>query len=105
MNFNWLKKYMPRSLFGRAVLILVVPIVGIQLFVATIFIQRHFDGVTRQLTRGFGLEIAILMDEVEDLEPLRASRPDGGIRCKRNPKHRLQSPLVRYFRARNRGCA
>lgn len=65
MNFNWLKKYMPRSLFGRAVLILVVPIVGIQLFVATIFIQRHFDGVTRQLTRGFGLEIAILMDEVE----------------------------------------
>ena len=65
MNFNWLKKYMPRSLFGRAVLILVVPIVGLQLFVATIFIQRHFDGVTRQLARGLGLEIAVLVDQVE----------------------------------------
>jgi len=65
MKFNWLKRYMPRSLFGRAVLILVVPIVGLQLFVATIFIQRHFDGVTRQLARGLGLEIAILVDEVE----------------------------------------
>lgn len=46
-------------------LILVVPIVGIQLFVATIFIQRHFDGVTRQLSKGLGLEIAVLLDQVE----------------------------------------
>ena len=65
MNFNWLKKYMPRSLFGRAVLILVVPIVGLQLFVATIFIQRHFDGVTRQLARGLGSEIAVLVEKAE----------------------------------------
>ena len=56
---------MPRSLFGRAVLILVVPIVGLQLFVATIFIQRHFDGVTRQLARGLGSEIAVLVEQIE----------------------------------------
>ena len=56
---------MPRSLFGRAVLILVVPIVGLQLFVATVFIQRHFDGVTRQLSNGLGLEVAALLDQVE----------------------------------------
>jgi len=65
MDFNWLKRFMPRSLFGRAVLILVVPIVGLQLFVATIFIQRHFDGVTRQLARGLGSEIAVLVDKIE----------------------------------------
>ena len=70
MNFNWLKRYMPRSLFGRAVLILVVPIVGLQLFVATIFIQRHFDGVTRQLAKGLGLEIAALVDQVESNDGL-----------------------------------
>ena len=42
-----------------------VPIVGLQLFVATVFIQRHFDGVTRQLSNGLGLEVAALLDQVE----------------------------------------
>ena len=46
------KTYMPRSLFGRAAMILIVPIVTIQLVVSIVFIQRHFDGVTRQLSRG-----------------------------------------------------
>ncbi len=72
MNFNWLKRYMPRSLFGRAVLILVVPIAGLQLFVATIFIQRHFDGVTRQLARGLSLEIASLVGQIEKAGGLHA---------------------------------
>ena len=47
-----------------------VPIVGLQLFVATVFIQRHFDGVTRQLAEGLGLEIATLVDQVEKFDGL-----------------------------------
>jgi two-component system osmolarity sensor histidine kinase EnvZ len=60
-----LKSYLPRSLYGRAALILVVPVVAIQLVVSIIFIQRHFDGVTRQLTRGVALETQFLLAEVE----------------------------------------
>ncbi|PYG34783.1 ATP-binding protein [Pelagimonas varians] len=51
MFFNWLKQYMPRNLYGRAALILVLPVVTLQLVVSVIFIQRHFEGVTVQMSR------------------------------------------------------
>lgn len=57
-----LKPLLPRSLFGRAALILVVPIVMIQLVVSLIFIQRHFEGVTRQMTNSVLLEIRLVLD-------------------------------------------
>ena len=59
------KTYMPRGLFGRAALILIVPIVTIQLVVSIVFIQRHFDGVTRQLSRGVLLEVRTVQRTVE----------------------------------------
>ncbi len=55
-----LKSYMPRSLFGRAALILIVPIVTIQLVVSIAFIQRHFEGVTRQLSQGVLVELDLI---------------------------------------------
>ena len=64
MSFR-IKNYLPRSLFGRAALILIVPIVTIQLVVSVIFIQRHFDGVTRQLSRGVMLEVQYLLGAVD----------------------------------------
>ncbi|MDT8853689.1 ATP-binding protein [Paracoccaceae bacterium Fryx2] len=62
--FARLKIFVPRSLYGRAALILVVPIIMIQLVVSVNFIQRHFEGVTRQMTRGMGIEVRYLLDEV-----------------------------------------
>jgi two-component system osmolarity sensor histidine kinase EnvZ len=59
-----LKNYLPRSLFGRAALILILPIVATQLVVSVIFIQRHFEGVTRQLTQGVMIEMRLLMAEI-----------------------------------------
>jgi len=64
MTFR-IKNYMPRSLFGRAALILIVPVISIQLVVSVVFIQRHFDGVTRQLSRGVMLETRALLATVE----------------------------------------
>ena len=43
MIFAWLKNYMPRSLYGRAALILILPVVTLQLVVSVVFIQRHFE--------------------------------------------------------------
>lgn len=59
-----MKSYLPRGLYGRAALILIVPIVTIQLVVSMAFIQRHFEGVTRQMTEGVRIEIRYLLDEV-----------------------------------------
>lgn len=58
-----LKRFLPRGLFGRAALILVVPIVAIQLVVSAVFIQRHFEGVTRQLTRGVVIDLNFVLSE------------------------------------------
>ncbi|MWB77975.1 HAMP domain-containing protein [Pseudooceanicola sp. 216_PA32_1] len=62
MTFGWLKRYVPRSLYGRALLILVLPVVTLQLVVSIVFIQRHFEGVTVQMTRNVSREIALLLD-------------------------------------------
>lgn len=62
---RWIKSFLPRGLLGRAALILVVPIVTIQLIVSIAFIQRHFEGVTRQLSRGVIDEIVLILNRVE----------------------------------------
>jgi two-component system osmolarity sensor histidine kinase EnvZ len=61
---------LPRSLYGRAALILIVPIVAIQLVVSTAFIQRHYEGVTQQMTQGVAIELSFLMAEVEASDTL-----------------------------------
>lgn len=61
-----LKSIMPRGLYGRAALILIVPIVTIQLVVSITFIQRHFEKVTRQLTQGAVAELRLLQREIDD---------------------------------------
>lgn len=62
MTFNWLKRYMPRGLYGRAALILILPVVTLQLVVSVVFIQRHFEGVTEQMSREIAREINTALD-------------------------------------------
>lgn len=58
---HWrLKHYLPRGLYGRAALILVLPVVLLQLVVSVIFIQRHFEDVTAQMTQTLIREIRLL---------------------------------------------
>ncbi|WP_299922252.1 ATP-binding protein [uncultured Pelagimonas sp.] len=74
MSFKWLKQYMPRSLYGRAALILVLPVVTLQLVVSVIFIQRHFDDVTqqmsRELARATNLALSLSNSQVDALKQL-----------------------------------
>lgn len=51
------KRYVPRSLYGRAALILLLPVVAIQLVVSVVFIQRLFEDVTEQMTGNVALEL------------------------------------------------
>lgn len=60
-----IKRYLPRSLYGRAALILLVPIVTIQLVVSFAFIQRLYEDVTAQMTQNITVELELLLDTVE----------------------------------------
>lgn len=64
-DFNWLKQFMPRSLYGRAALILLVPIVTLQLVVSVVFIQRHFNRMTVQMTQAVVAELTVLVHAAE----------------------------------------
>jgi two-component system osmolarity sensor histidine kinase EnvZ len=78
MTFDWLKRYMPRGLYGRAALILLLPVVALQLVVSVVFVQRHFEGVTEQMTREIARQINISLDPqwVDDPGIARALRLD-----------------------------
>jgi two-component system osmolarity sensor histidine kinase EnvZ len=65
--FLWLKRYMPNSLYGRAALILILPVLTVQLVVSVTFIQRHFEGVTQQLSKGLALDLAYVASELSGL--------------------------------------
>ena len=69
MIFRWLKQFMPRSLYGRAALILVLPVVVLQLVISVGFIQRHFEDVTRQMTRSVLVELRYLVETVAQAGP------------------------------------
>lgn len=62
MSFELLKHYMPRGIYGRAALILLLPVVILQLVVTVIFAQRHFEGVTHQMTDTVLRELALVLE-------------------------------------------
>ena len=64
MIFGLLKRFVPRGLFGRAALILLVPVVAVQVVVSVVFVQRHFDRVTAQMTRSAAIPLAHLLDRI-----------------------------------------
>lgn len=65
MDFGWLKWLMPRGLYGRAALILFLPVVVITLVVTVMFLQRHFEDVTQQMVETAAAEIALVTDRVQ----------------------------------------
>ena len=68
------QRILPRSLYARAALILIVPVVTIQLVVSTAFIQRHYEGVTRQMTQGVAIDLGFLLDEIAAAKSLDEAR-------------------------------
>ncbi len=62
--FKWIKSYMPKRLYFRAALILVFPVVFLQLIVSIVFIQRHFEGVTVQMTRTVAAELDLITEVI-----------------------------------------
>ena len=56
----------PRSLFWRSLLIIVVPLLTLQLILTYVFYNRHWDTVTRWLAYGVASEISLLAEGLQD---------------------------------------
>lgn len=68
------QRILPRGLYGRAALILIVPIMIIQLVFSTEFIQRFYEDVTSQMTQGVAIDLDFLLDEIEASPSLDGAR-------------------------------
>ena len=66
-----IRQMMPKSLFGRSLLIVLLPLLILQAVLAYVFYERHWDTVTRWLAFGIAGEISLLADLVE-----RAGSPE-----------------------------
>lgn len=74
MKFDLLKHVAPRGLYGRAALILFLPMVVVTLVVTVMFLQRHFEDVTRQMTSGMTREIALVASRIDAAPDIDAAR-------------------------------
>jgi two-component system osmolarity sensor histidine kinase EnvZ len=59
-----LQHLFPASFYGRAVLILIIPIIAIQIVLSVVFIQRHYERVTAQMTTNILRDIRFLTERL-----------------------------------------
>ncbi|MEM7270701.1 MAG: histidine kinase dimerization/phospho-acceptor domain-containing protein, partial [Pseudomonadota bacterium] len=64
----FLRKYIPRSLFGRSLIIFLAPMLLLQAVVTYFYVQNYYEGVTGQMTRAVAREINFVVDIVETTE-------------------------------------
>lgn len=58
----WRRRLLPGSLFGRALLIIVMPLVLVQLVSTWFFYDRHWDVVSRRLAHAIAGDVATIVD-------------------------------------------
>ncbi len=67
------RRYMPRTLFARSLLIVVMPVMLLYIATAYIFLNQHWEEVTRQLSSSVAREIVLVIDLQNahpDVDPL-----------------------------------
>jgi len=68
MLFQWLTNYLPRGIYARAALIMVLPVVFVQLVVSIVFVKEHYEDVTRQMTITASREVRLVLSLIADAD-------------------------------------
>jgi two-component system, OmpR family, osmolarity sensor histidine kinase EnvZ len=61
----WIKRVLPRSMFGRSLLIVVVPLILLQAIAAWVFYDRHWAAVSWRLSAGVAGDIGLVIEAIE----------------------------------------
>lgn len=62
---RFLRRRMPRRLFPRSLLIIILPMLVLQSVVAAVFMDRHWENMTRRLSQATASEIATIVELIE----------------------------------------
>ena len=75
-----LREFLPKTLFGRMLSIILVPMILVQVITVFIFYERHWDTVTRHMAANLSSEIAFLIGDLgtsPDAEQIETVIADG----------------------------
>ena len=76
-----LRDITPKSLFGRMLAIILVPIILVQIISVIIFYERHWDWVSRHMSKNLAKDVGLLIDEL-GTEPSKDQRALSAIRAR-----------------------
>lgn len=76
-----LRDITPKSLFGRMLAIILVPIILVQIISVSIFYERHWDWVSRHMSKNLAKDLGLLIDELGN-EPSKDQRALSAIRAR-----------------------
>ena len=63
MLFSLLKTHiLPRSLYGRSLLIIIMPLILLQIVSAWIFYDRHWDTITKRLATSISGDVSLVVE-------------------------------------------
>jgi len=62
---RWISRKMPKRLYARALLIIIVPMVVLQSVIAFVFMERHWQTVTQRLSETVTADIAAIIEVIE----------------------------------------
>src|SRR5438034_11786609 len=62
---GWIRRLLPRTMFGRSLLIVVVPLVLLQAIAAWVFYDRHWAAVSWRLSAGVVGDIALMIEAMK----------------------------------------
>jgi two-component system, OmpR family, osmolarity sensor histidine kinase EnvZ len=68
---GWIKQLLPRTMFGRSLLIVVMPLILLQAIATWIFYDRHWAAISWRLSTGVAGDIGMLIETI----PLAGSGP------------------------------
>ena len=76
-----LRNITPKSLFGRMLAIILVPIILVQIISVSIFYERHWDWVSRHMSKNLATDLGLLIDELGN-EPSKDQRALSAVRAR-----------------------
>ncbi len=68
--FRYLKRFMPKSLFGRSIIILMTPLIVVQVILSYTFFERHTDAILDSLAKGIAGDMQMVCDLVDNNLPI-----------------------------------
>ncbi len=101
---GWLHERMPKGLYARALLIVILPIVLLQSAVAYVYMERHWEAITERLSAGVARDVAAIADLYQSFPQdsghdtlMRIAAVDLNMQLFLRPKEALPAPTPKPF--------